>query len=94
LCAPLIAFRTRKAVLMDPQTETKYVTPKQLGERLGVTSQNVLYHVRRGHIAAERPGGRDVLIPVAEADRVAEMYRPHAQRIWQARRPKPEAQSA
>ncbi len=79
---------------MDPQQEAKYVTPKQLGERLGVTSQNVLYHVRQGHIAAERPGGRDVLIPVAEADRVAAMYRPHAQRIWQKPPAAQEAQSA
>lgn len=79
---------------MDPQTETKYVTPRQLAKRLGVTSQNVLYHVRQGHIAAVRPGGRDVLIPVAEADRVASIYRPHAQRIWQARPAGQEARSA
>jgi excisionase family DNA binding protein len=83
-----------KGGAMDPQNETRYVTPRQLAERLGVTPQNVLYHVRQKHIAAERPGGRDVLIPVAEADRVAAMYRPHAQRIWQARRPEQEAQSA
>lgn len=70
------------------------VTPKQLAKRLEVTPQDVLYHIRQKHIAAERPGGRDYLIAADEAVRVVGLYRRHAQRVWQARPAEEEAKGA
>ena len=65
----------------------EWVTTSQLGERLGLSQKTVIYHITKGHISAERPGGRDYLISTAEADRVAALYQPHKHRPWRGLAP-------
>jgi excisionase family DNA binding protein len=64
-----------------------WVTTSQLGERLGVSPKTVIYHINRGHIEAERPGGRDFLITEEEAARVVALYQPHKHRTWRGLEP-------
>jgi excisionase family DNA binding protein len=70
------------------------VTTKQLAERLGVTPQNVIYHIKVGNIRAEKPGGRDFLIAEAEAERVVAAYERRKHKLSRAAAGTPEAKSA
>ncbi|AHH98347.1 hypothetical protein KALB_4985 [Kutzneria albida DSM 43870] len=53
-----------------------FLTAAELAERLGVSEPCVRYHLRRGHIWAERHGPGWV-IPLAEADRLVGEYSPY-----------------
>lgn len=53
-----------------------YLTVDQLATRLQLGRASVNYHIRLGHIRAEKHG-RDWAIPQAEADRVEGVYRRH-----------------